>query len=142
AALAAATNQLGCAGVRVYANPVASGTTQELVNWHAERLALDVPEIHVDPAERTREDRAPAIKRMPVDCLPVMDNPARVPSHQVRCDLLDRSRDCPGASLDDRLAETDDSGVGMDLQEEPSRLDEQGFELGDLDPIAVGDQSS
>ena len=38
-----------------------------------------------------------------------------------------------GPALDDRLAEADDAGVGVDLQEQPARLDEEGLELGDLE---------
>jgi hypothetical protein len=71
-----------------------------------------------------------------------VDNPARVFADQVRRDLLDRRGDRSGTPFDDRLAEADDSRVSMNLQEEPSRLDEQGLQLGDPDPISLRDLSS
>ena len=37
-----------------------------------------------------------------------------------------------GAAFDDRFTQTGDAGVGVDLQEEPSRLDKERLQLRDL----------
>ena len=92
------------------------------------------------PLERTGQDRAAPVKRMPVNRLPVVHHAARVLAHQVRLDLLDGRGDGQGAPLDDRLPQADDPGVGVNLQEEPPRLDQKGLQLRDLEPILGADR--
>ena len=58
---------------------------------------------------------------------------ARVLAGEVRLDLLDGGRDRLGPALDDGFAEPDEAGVGVDLEEQPPRLDEERFEPGDLE---------
>ena len=80
---------LGAAGVGVDADPPPGRAAEQLVDRHAERLALDVPEGHVDAAQGAGQDRAAAVEGVAVDRLPVMDDLARVLADQVRLDLLD-----------------------------------------------------
>ena len=127
---------LGRAGVGVDADPVARRAAEQLVDRHAQRLALDVPQGHVDAAQGAGQDRPAAIEGVAVDGLPVMHHLARVLADQVRLDLLDRpSRTVMRPALDDRLAQADDAGVGVDLQEQPARLDQEGFQSGDSEGI-------
>ena len=44
-----------------------------------------------------------------------------------------------GAALDDGLAQPGDAGVGVDLQEQPARLDQEGFELRDAQLVFLRD---
>ena len=115
----------------VDAHPLPRRAAEQLVDRHAQRLALDVPQGHVDAAQGAGEHRAAAIEGVAVDRLPVMDHLARVFAHQVRLDFLDGGRDGRRPALDDRLAQPDDPGIGVHLQEQPARLDQQGFQLRD-----------
>src|SRR5262249_20886091 len=69
--------------------------------------------------------------------LPVVDDAGRVLADQPRLELLDGRRARLGAPLQDRLAEPDDALVGVDLQEEPTRLDEEGLEPGDTQRLGA-----
>ena len=69
-----------------------------------------------------------------------MDDPARILADQVRLDLLDGGLDRLRPPLDDRLTQPDDAGVGMHLQEQPPRLDEEGFQPGDPQRVLGGDR--
>ncbi len=44
------------------------------------------------------------------------------------------------APFDDRLAQADDPSVGVNLEEQPARLDEDGFEFRDRELLAGADQ--
>ena len=76
---------------------------------------------------------------MAVDGLPVMDDLPRILADEIRLDLLHGLGAGFGAALEDRFAQPGDAGVGVNLQEQPSRLDEEGFELGDLERILASD---
>ena len=78
------------AGVGIDADPVARRAAEQLVDRHAEGLALDVPERLVDAAQGAGQDRAAAVESMAVDRLPVVDDRPRVLADQIRLDLLDR----------------------------------------------------
>jgi hypothetical protein len=129
-------DQLGLPGVGVDSHPVAGRAAQQLVDGDAERLPLDVPQGLVDAAQGRRQDGAAAVERVAVDRLPVVDDAARVLPDQRRRDLLDRGPDGQRAAFDDGLAEADDPRVGVHLEEEPARLDEERLELRDLESAA------
>ncbi len=74
----------------VDADAVARRAAEQLVDRHAQRLALDVPERQVDAAESAGEDRTAAVEGVPVNRLPVVRDPPRILADQVRLDLLDR----------------------------------------------------
>ena len=131
----------GRARVGVDAHPPPRGAAQKLVHRNAERLALDVPEGHVDAAQGAGEDRPAPVEGVTVDRLPVVDDLARVLADQVGLDLLDGRRDRERAPLDDRLAQADDPGIGVHLEEEPARLDQQGLEPGDPQRVAGSDRA-
>ena len=124
----------------VDADAIARWPAQELVDRHPQRLALDIPERHVDPAQRAGQDGAASIERVAVNRLPVMHHAPRVLPQQVGLDLLDRFGDGQRPPLDDRLAESHDPRVGVHFQEEPARLDQQGLQLRDLDPLPGTDR--
>ena len=132
---------IGLAGVSIDPNAVARGSAQQFVNGDAERLALDIPERLVDPAESAGEDRAAAIESMPVNGLPVFGDRARIFADQVRLDFLDGFGARQRAAFGDGFAQADDAGVGVDLQEEPARLDQEGLELRDLEIVFRRDGS-
>ena len=121
--------------VRVDADAVARRSAEQFVNRHAQRLALDVPQRLIDAAERAGQDRAAAIERVAVDGLPVMHHAARIFADQVRLDLLDGFGAGERAAFGDGLAQADDAGVGVDLQKQPARLHQKGFEPGDLEIV-------
>ncbi len=73
---------------------------------------------------------------MPVDRLPVVDHVARVLAHQVRFNFPDGRLTRQGAALEKRLAQADDAGIGVNLEEQPARPDEEGFQPGDAQWIA------
>jgi hypothetical protein len=81
----------------------------------------------------------PAVERVPIDRLPVVHDPASVLADEIRLDLLHRRRDGERPALGHRLAEADDALVGVHLQEQPARFDEQRLEAGDADAaLALG----
>jgi hypothetical protein len=121
------------ARVRVDADAVASRPTQQFMDRHAKRLALDVPQRLVDARQRAREDRAAPVERMAIDRLPVMDHAAGILTDQVGRDLLHRLGTGQGSPLGDRLTKSNDALVGVDLEKQPTRLDEDGLEPGDTD---------
>ena len=121
--------------MRVDADPVAGRSAEQLVDRHAERLALDVPQRLVDAAEGAGQNRAAAIERVPVNRLPVVRHAPRILAHQVRLNLLHRFGAGERAAFGDGLAEADDPGVGVDLQEQPARLHQEGLQLGDLQVV-------
>jgi len=68
--------------------------------------------------------------------LPVVDNPGGVLVEQVRLELCHRLGAGQGASFQDRLAQTDQPFIGMDFQEQPARLNQERFQLGDFHAIS------
>jgi hypothetical protein len=59
----------------IHPDAVAGRASEQAVNRHAEHLALDVPERHVDAARDRGLDRTAAIEGAPVNGLPVMHDP-------------------------------------------------------------------
>ena len=80
-----------------------------------------------------------AIERVPIHRLPMMRDGARVFADEVGREFLDGRGDGLRAAFDDRFAQPGDAGVGVDFQEQPARLDENGFDLGDLEFVAEAD---
>src|SRR3954454_10257581 len=80
---------IGLAGVSVYSNAVARRSAQQLVHWHAEGLALDVPQGLVNAAEGAGENRPAPIEGVPVNRLPMFSDWPRIFAHQVRLNFLD-----------------------------------------------------
>jgi hypothetical protein len=119
-------------GVCIDTDTVAHGSAQQLVDRHAVKLALDVPERLFDTAEGTGQNRSAAIKRAAVEDLPVAVDLERVLADQVFFHLVHGCGDRPGTALDDRFAVADQAFVGMNFQKQPTRLDKGGFQLGDL----------
>ena len=121
------------ARMRVDADAVARGAAQQFVHRHPERLALDVPQRLIDARQRAGEDRAAAVERVAVNRLPVMHHATGILTDQVRLDFLHRLGTRQRAPFGDRLAKPDDALVGVDLEEQPARLDEDRLELRDAD---------
>ncbi len=129
---------LRSAGMRIDADPLPRRSAEELVNRNAQRLPLDVPKRLIDAAERAGQNRAAPIKGVTINGLPVMRHRARVFSNQVRFHFLDRLSAGEGAPLRDRLPETGDAGIGVDLEEQPPGFDQEGFQSCDLDAFFDG----
>ena len=72
---------------------VAHGTTQQLVNRHIQRFALDVPQSDVDPADRRHVQHTTAqVVTEVVEHLPRLLDPERVTPHKYLSQLLDHTR--------------------------------------------------
>jgi hypothetical protein len=115
---------------------VAHLAAEQLVDRHAERLALDVPERLVDAGDRTHQDRAASVEIAAVHRLPEVVDARRVLPDQLAGELLHGCLDGARAAFDDRLAPAADAFVGLDLQEHPPRSDAVGREAGDLHAVA------
>ena len=119
-------------GMLVHADAVAGGAAEEFVDRNAQGLAGQVPQGLLDAAQGAGEDRAAAVEGVPVHGLPVMHDPGRVLADQVGFELGDGLGAGQGAALGDGLAQPDQAFIGVDLEEQPARLDEEGFHPGDL----------
>jgi hypothetical protein len=117
--------------VGVDAHLVARGAAEQLVDGHAEQLALDVPEGLLDAAQHAREDGSAAVERVPVNRLPVVHHVPRILADEVGLHLGDGRCAGLGAALENGVAGADDAGVGVHLEEQPARLHENGFEFRD-----------
>ena len=69
----------------------------------------------------------------------MMRDRARIFADEIGRQFLDGGRDRLRAAFDDRFAQPGDAGVGVNLQEQPARLDEKGFDFGDLEFVADAD---
>ena len=118
----------------VDADSVAGRAAEQVVDRHAEHLALDVPERHVDAARDRRLDRAAAIEGAAMDRLPVVHDPRRILADQVVADFQRPGGAGLGVVLQ-HLAPAGDPGVGRDLDEHPGVREHEGLELGDLDLV-------
>jgi hypothetical protein len=127
-------------GVRIDAHAGARRPAKQLVNGHAERLAFDVPKRLVHAADGAGEDGPAAIERMPIHRLPMMRDRTRVFAHEVGREFFNGRGDGLRAAFNDRFAQPGDAGVGVNLQEQPARLDENGFDFGDLEFVAEADR--
>ena len=90
-----------------------------------------------DAAERAGEDRAAAVEGVPVHGLPVVHDARGVLADQVGLQLRDGRGDGQRAPFEDRLAQADEAFVGVDLEEQPARLDQEGLQLGDFHAVSV-----
>ena len=77
----------------VDADAVARRSAEQLIDGHAERLALDVPHRDVHGRQRARQDDVAAVEGLAVDGLPVVCGLPRVLADQIRLELLDRGDD-------------------------------------------------
>src|SRR5581483_6411275 len=73
-----------------------------------------------------------AIEGMAIDGLPVMHHLSWIFADEIRLNFLDGFGAGFGPSFEDRLAQSGEAGVGVDLQKQPARLDEKSFELRDF----------
>src|SRR5262245_46118542 len=124
---------LGGACVRIASYLVPGGAAGRLVNRHSECFPFDVPQRLVDSTECAGQYRPAAIEGMAVNRLPVMGYSSWILSDQVRLRLLNRLSASQSSSLGDRLSQSGDSGVGVNLQEKPSGFNQECLELGDFD---------
>src|SRR3712207_2252559 len=107
--------------VRVAAHPVAEPAAQQLVDGHAQGLALDVEEGRLHRAERRAEHgtRPPvAVAVQPLDDGVDLE---RVAPDQRALELLERGDDGQRLPLERRLADALDAGVGVELHEDEVR---------------------
>ncbi len=130
---------LGRASVRIDADTPSRRSAEKFVDGHAEGLALDVPQGLVDAAQRTGKQWPAAVEGMAIDGLPVMSDVTRILADKIRLDLANGGDASSGAAFEDRLAQTDDASVGVDLEEQPARSHENGFQARDSQGIAFGD---
>ena len=125
----------------VYANAVAHGPAQKFVNRHAKGLAFDVPQRLVDAAHDRRLDRTAAIERPAVDRLPMENHFERILPDQIVADFQRAGRARLGVVFE-HFAPTGNAGVGRNFHEDPSILEHEGLDLGDLNVVLRADLSS
>ena len=123
---------LGIAGPAVYPNPVAGGAAQQFVDGHVQQFAFDVPQGVVNAAQRTGQDGATPVKSVAVNGLPVVDYRPWVFPDQVRLHFLDGGLDGQRPPFEQRFAEAVHAHVGVNLQENPARFNQKGFQFGDF----------
>ena len=112
------------------------GPPSRLVHGDSQRFALDVPQRLVNTTERAGQDVPLAVVAgVTIDRLPMMHNQAGVFANQVRFNLPHRLRRGLRAALQIRFPKPDNSGVGVDLQEQPPRLNKERFEFGDFEIV-------
>src|SRR5690606_10776879 len=101
-------------------DPVAHQAAEQLVDRHAQGLALNVPQRLVDAGDRAHQDRAAAVEAAAVEHLPQVVDARRVATDQVVAQLAHGRLDGVRAALDHRLAPAADAFVGVDAQEQPA----------------------
>jgi hypothetical protein len=127
----------GRRGVGEERHVVALLAAEQLVDRHAERLALDVVQGDVDRRDRGREDAAALEVVRPVHLLPQRADVHRVLADQELAEVPDRGRDGLLAAREPRLAPADDPLVGLDLDDQLVALADEGRtarDLADLHP--------
>ena len=122
-------------GVGVDPNLVAGTASEKFVHRNAERLALNVPKGLVDAAQGRGQNRTSAIEGVPVDGLPVVHHPAWVLADEIGFNFFHGlgAGLCP--AFGDGFSQADNARVGVNLQEQPTGLDEEGLQLCDLDVV-------
>ena len=103
------------------AHPVARRTAEQLVYRHSIDLALDVPQRLIDAAEDRRLDRTSAIKRAPVDRLPVEHHAIGVLADEVAAHFHG-ARGAGFGVVFEHLAPAGYASVGRDLHKHPGVL--------------------
>ena len=102
-----------------------------LIDGHSQGLAFDVPQRLLDATEGAGKDWATSIKGMSIQGLPVVHHVARVLANQVRSHFVNGGGTGFGPAFSDGLSEADDALNGVNLEEQPPGLNEQGFEFSD-----------
>ncbi len=129
----------GLDGVGVVANmgidshSIARGAPQQLIDGHSQGLALDVPQRLLDATQGAGKDWATPVEGVSIEGLPVVDHVARVLADQVRSHFGNGGGTGFGTAFGDGLSQADDALIGVNLEEQPPGLNEQGFEFGDAD---------
>ena len=120
------------AGMAVHADLVTAAAAQQLIHRRAELLALDIPKRLLDTADAGGQDGAAAIESRAVHGLPEVFNAHGVRADEHRAQFVDRHLDRASTAFQHGFAPADDALVGRDLQEHPSGLDMEGFQVCDL----------
>src|SRR5690606_2527425 len=99
---------------------------------HIEEFSFNVPKCMVYPTKCTGQYGTSAVKRVSVDCLPVMHNVSWIFPNQVRLNFLDCRLNGKRPSLQQRFAEADDPNICMDFQEDPPGFNQKRLQFGDF----------
>ena len=124
----------------VHLHLVAHPPAQQVVDRHAEGLALDVPQGLVDAGDGAHQDRAAAIKAAAVHGLPQVVDAARVLADQEWRHLVDGRFDRARAPFDHRFAPADDAFVGLDLEQHPARRNPVRAQFDDVHCLPIGQE--
>src|SRR5690606_14782324 len=103
--------------VAVAAGVVAGFTAEQLVGWHAERLAPQIPQRDVDGGDRRRVDMAAPEELPAPEGLPDVLDARGVHADELGFPGADEGLDGGFLAGDARLAETGEALVGIDLDE-------------------------
>src|SRR5690606_19881118 len=113
-------------------HPLAHQAAEQLVDRHAQGLALDVPQRLVDAGDRAHQDRAAAVEAAAVQHLPQVVDARRIAADEIFAELAHRGLARTRAAPDPRLAPAADAPAGADAPEQPARRGVPGGEAGDL----------
>ena len=104
---------------------------QQLIDGHSQGLTLDVPQRLLDATQGAGKDWATPVEGVSIEGLPVVDYVARVLADQVRSHFGNGGGTGFGTAFSDGLSQADDAVIGVNLEEQPPGLNEQGLEFGD-----------
>ncbi len=122
-------------GVPVRERARAGGAAEQLVQRHAGRLGLDVPQGGVDGGDRRHGHRPAPPVRASVQVLPGVLDTGGVPADQQRCDMVAQiARDGEFTAVESGVPDSGETVVGGDAQgdEVASGAGHEGFGRADL----------
>src|SRR6266540_5469363 len=121
--------------VRIANHPLTDSPTQQLVDRHTQRPALDVPECDVDRRDGRGDDVAAGEEAAPIHQLPEVLDTRRVLTDDLGLEVLERPENRMGPISDPSLADAADAIVRVDYAEDivaAVDLDGERLESGDL----------
>ena len=139
----AGANLHGChaglfADMTVDTDTITSGAAQQLVDRHAVAFAGDIPQGLIDAGRDGRLDRTAPIEGSAMNRLPVMHDRSRVLADEIVCDF-ERTSGAGLCIVLQHLPPTGDACVRRDLDEDPRVLEDERFDLRDLDRLVRAD---
>jgi hypothetical protein len=123
----------------VHADALAIGPAKKLVDRQPGGLPGDIPEGHVDPADRAEGDRATLVA-IPARIHRIPEGLAaqRILAEQEWFEAAHLRDDAVAMILQERFAETGNAPIGMDAQPHPARWHFQDLQMGDTHDASCG----
>ena len=125
--------------VRIADDLVADLAAQQIVDRHAQRLALDIPQRHVDGGNGRGLNALSRKESAPVELLPDVLGVERALSDQQRFEVLQGADHGQFPAGESRLTHAIDTLVRVDHEEEEVAMtapDRKGFDIGDFHALS------